>query len=265
MRPMRLVAGVCALVVVLAACGSSDPGAAKTVMPDVVGKKLDVAKADIEKAGIDEEVEVDSDATFGVVKESNWTVCEQTPAAGEAVTAAPRLTVDRSCGDDDGEANASVTTAPATTAAPTGAPTTTEAPATTAAKPADEVLTQANSPDLAALLAGHDCDDSVGSFAAKYRDRTIEFDGFLGAMAPHDGAQTRFDLLINAGDFDPNKAFGPNFQFRDVNLVYDLHLTGTNVPDTLGIGQNLHVIAKVGEFDSFTCLFQLTPVATSVR
>ena len=120
-------------------------------------------------------------------------------------------------------------------------------------------------PDLAALLAGHDCDDSVGSFAAKYRDRTIEFDGFLGAMAPHDGAQTRFDLLINAGDFDPNKAFGPNFQFRDVNLVYDLHLTGTNVPDTLGIGQNLHVIAKVGEFDSFTCLFQLTPVATSVR
>ena len=41
---MRLVAGVCALVVVLAACGSSDPGAAKTVMPDVVGKKLDVAE-----------------------------------------------------------------------------------------------------------------------------------------------------------------------------------------------------------------------------
>ena len=68
-------------------------------MPDVVGKRLDVALSDVERAGFSDEVEVLGGGFFGVVDESNWKVCEQSPAAGELVSA-PRLTVDRTCDDD---------------------------------------------------------------------------------------------------------------------------------------------------------------------
>ena len=69
-------------------------------MPEVMGVTLDVALSDIERAGIEDEVEVLGGGVFGVVDDANWQVCDQSPAAGQAVTAAPRLTVDRSCGDD---------------------------------------------------------------------------------------------------------------------------------------------------------------------
>jgi len=68
-------------------------------MPDVTGARLDVAKSDIKRAGYDKDVEVVGGGAFGVVQESNWLVCEQLPASGQAVVDAPRLSVDRSCGD----------------------------------------------------------------------------------------------------------------------------------------------------------------------
>lgn len=70
-------------------------------MPDVTGKKLDVANSDIKLAGFEDEVEVIGGGVFGVVQESNWEVCEQTPAPGEPLTKAPRLKIDRDCGKAD--------------------------------------------------------------------------------------------------------------------------------------------------------------------
>ena len=83
----------------IAGCGSGSGDVADPaiVMPNVVGLQLDVALSDIERAGINDEVEVLSDGTFGVLDESNWQVCEQLPAAEEKADVAPRLTVDRSC------------------------------------------------------------------------------------------------------------------------------------------------------------------------
>jgi beta-lactam-binding protein with PASTA domain len=76
-------------------------------MPEIVGERLDVALSDIERAGFDEEVEVLGGGTFGVLDESNWTVCSQEPVSGEEITSAPRITVDRSCtGDDQGDPEA---------------------------------------------------------------------------------------------------------------------------------------------------------------
>ena len=98
----RLAVGF-AIVVGFTGCGSDQDATATLVMPDVVGLQLDVALSDIKRAGFEDEVEVLSDGVFGVVDESNWQVCEQLPAAGEAVTETPRLTVDRSCPDSDRE------------------------------------------------------------------------------------------------------------------------------------------------------------------
>ena len=218
-------------------------------MPGVVGEKLDVAFGDIKDAGFDDDVDVDGGGALGIIDESNWQVCAQTPAAGEPMTDAPKLTVDRSCGGD-GEEDESPTT-------------TTETPeTTTTAAPAN--LTAANNPELAALLAGDECGDSIAQFASKYRGRTIEFDGNIGAMQPHEDYDTRYDILVLAGDFNPETSHGPNFQFRDVNTTSDMHWTG-DTTGTIGPGTNLHVVAEVGDFDADHCLFLLEPVSTQVR
>lgn len=100
-RVFRSIAVPAVLVLGLAACGGSDEPAA--VMPEVTGLQLDVALSDIERAGFSDDVEVLGGGVFGVVDESNWVVCEQEPSAGQTLTAAPRLTVDRSCGTEETE------------------------------------------------------------------------------------------------------------------------------------------------------------------
>jgi hypothetical protein len=253
-RQRRPIRGSSLLLVglLLAGCGGSDDAkATKTVMPDVEGRQLDVAKSDIKRAGFEDKVEVVGGGTFGIVVESNWKVCKQSPAAGKAITTAPRLTVDRSCHSDA----TTTTKPPATTASPTTEPTTTTAPAP------QEVLTTANNPELAALLVSDDCSDTVQQFAAKYLGRTIEFDGNIAAVANHGDYDTRYDILVHPGDFSETTASGPNFQYQNVG-IYDLHVTGT---DDLRQGDNVHVKAEVGQYDSNSCLFLLTPVSTAVR
>jgi beta-lactam-binding protein with PASTA domain len=92
---MKLIARCVAcltLLGTLAACGGQE-----TVMPDVTAKRLDIALSDLEHAGYGDEPEVLGGGMFGVIDEANWTVCDQSPAPGEAVTGTPRFTVDRSC------------------------------------------------------------------------------------------------------------------------------------------------------------------------
>ena len=158
MRALRLAVAF-GLVLGLAGCGASQA----TVMPDVVGKQLDVAKSDIQGAGFTDKVEVAGGGVLGVVVDSNWQVCDQRPAAGKPMTDAPRLTVDRSCGTG--------ATAPAATPAettgttreePAEAPTTDGAPSvepTTASTTATDITVDAlyatlNSADMGGVNVG---------------------------------------------------------------------------------------------------------------
>lgn len=75
-------------------CGSSTPA---QPVPDLVGERLDVAKSAAEDAGYD--TEELGGGTFGIVVESNWTVCETDPPAGQIGSGTIRLIVDRSCPD----------------------------------------------------------------------------------------------------------------------------------------------------------------------
>jgi beta-lactam-binding protein with PASTA domain len=63
----------------LAAVASGCGGEARTV-PDVVGNRLDVAQETLDDRGLS--YETVGGGTFGIVVTSNWTVCEQEPAAG---------------------------------------------------------------------------------------------------------------------------------------------------------------------------------------
>jgi hypothetical protein len=67
-------------------------------MPELGGQRLDVALSDLRRIGVaEEDVEVVSGGTFGVLDQSNWTVCEQLPGAGSDDTSTVRLVVDRTC------------------------------------------------------------------------------------------------------------------------------------------------------------------------
>ena len=127
------------------------------------------------------------------------------------------------------------------------------------------VLNMNNCEELAALLSLKDeFDPSIAEFASKYQGRTIEFDGNVAYVSPHEGYNTRFDYLIYAGDYSESEVSGPSFQFEDVNY-YDLNLEGDNVPDTFDVGLNIHVVAKIKEYNSESGLFKLEPVAITMR
>ena len=93
MRRTGATLTVAVLALTIAGCS----GGESIAMPNVVGKQLDVAKSDVARAGIDDEVEVLGGGMLGVVVESNWTVCNQEPPSGSPISGPPRLTVDRTC------------------------------------------------------------------------------------------------------------------------------------------------------------------------
>lgn len=146
---------------------------------------------------------------------------------------------------------------------PTTAPPTTEPEA--AAPQDQQVLTVENDPGLATLLAERDnCSERMGNFALQHGGRTIEFDGNIASMANHDAYDTRYDMLIMAGDYREGSGFGPTFQFENVSTA-DLHLAGPAIPEYLSAGTNLHIVARVGAYNADNCLFFLEPVSTTVR
>lgn len=86
MRKVIVVAAV-AVGLALGACGEEDLGGA----PDVQGLPLDDAKTQLKKAGYT--ASETSDALFGVIIDSNFTVCEQSSPNGKLVP----LEVSKSC------------------------------------------------------------------------------------------------------------------------------------------------------------------------
>ncbi len=132
-----------------------------------------------------------------------------------------------------------------------------------AAQPASEqdtVLTTANCPDLATLLSSSDMDASW--FVSKYAGKTIEFDGNIAYLAPHANYTTRWDVLINAGDYDPNHAQGPEMQYENVN-TFDMGFDDSL--DEIRTGTNVHIKAIVKDYNASTCLLHLDPVSMSAR
>jgi hypothetical protein len=126
----------------------------------------------------------------------------------------------------------------------------------------DATLTAENNPDLASILTADYCAASVRRFAAAYAGRTIAFDGSIANVAPH--GRARFDVLLAPGDAGANSSVGPTFQYANVN-VGDLNFTGDKVPTRLSAGEKLHLVAKVGIYNTGSCVFHLDPVATQTR
>lgn len=128
------------------------------------------------------------------------------------------------------------------------------------------VLTVENSEDLKALLEVRDPGDPyVSEFAEKYDDREIEFDACIVSILNHEDYDTRYDILIYVGDYEGEGfGYGPSFQFEDVG-VYDLDVDDLYLPDYISEGRNVHVVAKVDEYEESSQLFKLVPVSVTAR
>lgn len=243
-------------------CGGNGGDSSGPTMPDVVGMRLDVAKSDLERAGIKDEPEVLGGGTFGVLDESNWTVCEQLPAEGSTLKSAPRLMIERSC---PGATTTTVT--PDTTAAPpsssaastTAAPPSSTAAPTTEAPAATETLTVENNPDLAALLSGPDSCGDAEVFAGKYLGRTIEFDGNIANEAPSEGG---LDFLVYSGNYSEVTAQGPAMKFVKGSRPETKLVDGDGA---IGQGDNLRIAAVVDSFNEGGCILFLNPVSLRNR
>jgi PASTA domain len=170
-RRSHLRVGALAVALSLASCG----GAPDHPVPDVVGERLDLAKSHVEDAGL--EAEPVGGGTFGVVNESNWTVCSQEPAPGTTDIKKVKLIVDRVCSAPT--SSGPVSTVAATTASTAAA----EAPTTTRARPA--VLRM---PDVVGLSWA----DAIDRFERAGFDSAAEVDvrypsiqgGLLGPVNP---------------------------------------------------------------------------------
>lgn len=142
-----------------------------------------------------------------------------------------------------------------------------EAPVETTGAPEEAALTVTSSDDLAALLAGGDglaalCD----KFASGHHGQTIEFDGCITFVANHGDYDTRYDLLLSAGDYvDENTANpGPVFKFNDVNTT-DMGIKDMYLPDFISAGSNVKITAKVVEYDAGAEVMILDPVGVVAR
>lgn len=127
------------------------------------------------------------------------------------------------------------------------------------------IITADNNEEFSTILSLKDeFDPQIKAFANKYAGRTIEFNGNIVSMANHGGYSTRYDILVLAGDYSETNASGPYFQFEDVG-VYDLGLSGLYMSELLQVGDNVHIVAEIEEFNSNSGLFELDPVSVTQR
>ena len=131
----------------------------------------------------------------------------------------------------------------------------------------DENLTVENCPELANIFTIHSVnDESYTDFVKKYKNKTIEFDGCITYLVNHDNYDTRYDLLLSPGDYvdEETQNPGPNFKFNDVNTL-NLGIDDLSLPAYVHIGANVHVVAKVMEYNYDTGIFLLDPITVSER
>ncbi len=131
----------------------------------------------------------------------------------------------------------------------------------------EENLTPENNGDLAEVLATkNEIDPIYSKFAEKYKNQIIEFDACIIYLANHDNYDTRYDLLLSAGDYvDENTANpGPIFKFEDVN-TYGMGIEDLYLPSYISIGSNVHVIAEIQSFSENEGVFFLNPVKVEAR
>lgn len=127
----------------------------------------------------------------------------------------------------------------------------------------DQVLTLENNAEFATIL-NSDNGELAKQFSEKYMGLMVEFDGHIMNIMPHDNYKTRYDILTYGGDYsgtDSTSYHGVNLQFFDVATVSEAF----DSLDGLSVGQNLHIKARVIEYNEVSGVLRLEPVLVTAR
>ena len=136
--------------------------------------------------------------------------------------------------------------------------------ATQSSTPQETALTAQNNADFAHILTASDDFDAYNGFVQKYKDQIIEFDGNIASLANSEEYSTRFDILMYSGDYSTTSSSGAAFRLENVSPA-TIKYTGENVPDSLKEGQNVHIKAKVLDYNSGGDLIIIDPIEMSMR
>lgn len=127
----------------------------------------------------------------------------------------------------------------------------------------EEVITVDNNEDFRKLLSlKNEFDPFIGEFSQKYYGKTVEFNGNIGNIQNYSSMggkvyKTRFNVLIQGGDFEPDSVSGPNFRFTNIS--------GTKLPSGLAYGENVKIKAKVRTYNKDNSLFELDDISIERR
>lgn len=127
----------------------------------------------------------------------------------------------------------------------------------------ENALTLENCDELAQLIRLDWQKDrtAISDFVSNHTGATIRIEMITAFVEQSGNYKTRFNYTLYAVDGDRVMLSGPVFMFEDVNY-YDLHLVGSNIPDTFGTGIHCEVEAQIVGFEDSMIL--LDPEAITV-
>ena len=137
-------------------------------------------------------------------------------------------------------------------------------PAPKPSENADEILTVENNSDLKMLLSNSNENtyEFWSAFFEKYKGRTISFDGNVAILEKNPDFKYTYDALIEAGNYSENSSTGA--PFRALRIVVPFGWNKTNQDDLIVQGTNLHVVARIWDFNEAQS-FDIKLISTTVR
>ena len=127
------------------------------------------------------------------------------------------------------------------------------------------VITTENNEEFKALLQTEDS-NTITNFIQKYKGQIIEFDGHIADIAHYKNYKTKFDMLIYGGNYlgAEQAPSGPNFKFVNITTVSNAAFNSFN-GENISKGQNVHIKAQIGNYNSTQDLVYLSPIEVSPR
>lgn len=126
-------------------------------------------------------------------------------------------------------------------------------------------ITTENNEEFKALLQTDDS-NTITDFVQKYKGQVIEFDGHIADIAHYKNYKTKFDMLIYGGNYlgAEQAPSGPNFKFVNITTVSNAAFNSFN-GENISKGQNVHIKAQIGNYNSTQDLVYLSPIEVSPR
>ena len=125
------------------------------------------------------------------------------------------------------------------------------------------VITTENNEEFKALLQTDDS-STITNFIQKYKGQVIEFDGHIADIAHYKNYKTKFDIYVGNYLGAEQAPSGPNFKFVNITTVSNAAFNSFN-GENISKGQNVHIKAQIGNYNSTQDLVYLSPIEVSPR